>query len=73
MTEAGFVYKRDEQLMNARRMVARVQEAMEAWDFSGVKASIDLLSKQLRFMQTHETAEALADIAVQQTMENKHD
>lgn len=73
MTEAGFVYKRDEQLMTARRMVARVQDAMEAWDFSGAKAGIDLLSRQLRFMQTQETAEALASIAVQQTMENKHD
>jgi hypothetical protein len=65
MTDAGFVYKRDEQLMNARRMVARVQEAMEAWDFSGVKAGVDLLDRQLRFMQTHETAESLTDIAIQ--------
>ena len=54
MTEAGFVYKRDEQLMNAQRMVARAQEDMRSWNFQGVKLSIDLLERQLKFMQDHE-------------------
>ena len=63
MSDMGFVYKRDEQLMNARRMVSRAQEAMVSWDFRAVNEQINLLAKQLRFMQTHETAEALADIA----------
>lgn len=54
MTEAGFVYKRDEQLRNARRMAGRAQEAMQAWDFKAVKEYIDLLERQLKCMQDNE-------------------
>lgn len=54
MDDIKYVYNKAEQLMNARRMVGRAQMLMQEWDFRGVKETIDLLARQLKYMQDNE-------------------